>query len=74
MLIWTDNQTEPKKIIIKDWVPPVNFLTHSQIYGRNFIESDLTVIKKYPLQPPTIEAYSTDRTIDGTNPPVVATV
>jgi len=41
MLIWTDNQTEPKKIIIKDWVPPVNFLTHSQIYGRDFIESDL---------------------------------
>ena len=74
MLIWTDNQTEPKKIIIKDWVPPVNFLTHSQIYGRNFIESDLTVIKKYPLQPPTIEAYSTDRTIDGTNPPEIATV
>ena len=74
MLIWTDNQTEPKKIIIKDWVPPVNFLTHSQIYGRDFIESDLTVIKKYPLQPPTIEAYSTDRTIDGTNPPEIANV
>jgi len=74
MLIWTDNQTEPKKIIIKDWVPPVNFLTHSQIYGRDFIESDLTVIKKYPLQPPTIESFSTSRTIDGTNPAVTANV
>ncbi len=37
MLIWTDNQTEPKKIIIKDWVPQVNFLTHSKIYVRDFI-------------------------------------
>ena len=60
MLIWTDNQTEPKKILIKDWVNSTsNFVTHSQIYGRNFIEDDLTVIKKYPLQPPTITAYST---------------
>jgi len=67
MLIWTDNQTEPKKIIIKDWVPPVNFLTHSQIYGRDFIESDLTVIKKYPLQPPSITMYSTLQKLpDGT--------
>jgi hypothetical protein len=67
MLFWTDNQTEPKKIIIKDWAPPANFSTHSQIYGRNFIESDITVIKKYPLQPPTITTYSTTQKLpDGT--------
>ena len=67
MLFWTDNQTEPKKIIIKDWAPSVNFSTHSQIYGRNFIESDITVIKKYPLQPPTITTYSTTQKLpDGT--------
>lgn len=65
LLMWTDNQTEPKKITIKDWVGSTeNFTIHSQIYGRDFIESDLTVIKKYPLTPPTIEASSTKR--DGT--------
>ena len=64
ILIWTDNQTEPKKIFIKDWKNSTpNFVTHSQIYGRNFIEDDITVIKKYPLQPPVVTAYST-KTID----------
>ena len=64
ILIWTDNQTEPKKIFIKDWKSSTpNFVTHSQIYGRNFIEDDITVIKKYPLQPPVVTAYST-KTID----------
>jgi len=64
ILIWTDNQTEPKKIFIKDWKGSTpNFVTHSQIYGRDFIEDDITVIKKYPLQPPIVTAYST-KTID----------
>ena len=59
ILIWTDNQTEPKKIFIEDWVDSTaDFVTHSQIYGRNFIEDDITVIKKYPLQPPVVNAYS----------------
>ena len=59
ILIWTDNQTEPKKIFIDDWKNSTpNFITHSQIYGRNFIEDDITVIKKYPLQPPVVNAYS----------------
>jgi len=62
ILIWTDNQTEPKKIFIDDWTGSTpNFATHSQIYGRGFIEDDITVIKKYPLQPPVTEAYSTTR-------------
>ena len=64
ILIWTDNQTEPKKIFVEDWVGSTpNFVTHSQIYGRNFIEDDITVIKKYPLQPPVVNAYS-NRVID----------
>ena len=59
ILIWTDNQTEPKKIFIEDWVDSTaDFVTHSQIYGRNFIEDDITVIKKYPLQSPVVSAYS----------------
>ena len=61
MLIWTDNQTEPKKITIKDWTSSTaDFVTHSKIYGRNFVESDLTVIKRYPLQPPTITSFSSE--------------
>tara|TARA_R110002033_G_scaffold27787_2_gene62714 strand:- start:236 stop:6016 length:5781 start_codon:yes stop_codon:yes gene_type:complete len=60
MLMWTDNLNEPKKIYIPDWEQSTtNFITHSQIYGRDFIESDVTTIKKYPLQPPTIQAYTT---------------
>lgn len=69
MLAWTDNQTEPKKITIKDWVGSTpNFNTHSKIYGttRLFIESDVTVIKKYPLQPPTITAFTVANTLNGT--------
>jgi len=69
MLAWTDNQTEPKKITIKDWVgSTINFITHSKIYGttRLFIESDITVIKKYPLQPPTITAFTVADTLNGT--------
>jgi len=62
ILIWTDNQTEPKKIFIEDWVDSTaDFVTHSKIYGRNFKEDDITVIKKYPLQPPAIAAYSNNR-------------
>ena len=76
MLAWTDNQTEPKKITIKDWVGSTpNFITHSKIYGttRLFIESDITVIKKYPLQPPTITAFTVANTLDGTPITITAT-
>ena len=67
MLAWTDNQTEPKKITIKEWVGSTpNFIFHSKVYGRNFIESDITVIKKYPLQPPTITAFTVANTLNGT--------
>ena len=73
MLLWTDNQTEPKQIYISEWVGSTpNFLTHSQIYNRDFIESDTTVIKKFPLQPPTITAYST-ATVDADGNPAVVT-
>ena len=62
ILLWTDNQTEPKKLTIKDWVnSTAKFTEHSKIYNRDFIESDLTVIKRYPLSPPIIEASSTKR-------------
>ena len=74
ILLWTDNQTEPKQIYISEWVGSTpNFITHSQIYNRNFIESDTTVIKKFPLQPPTITAYSTAAVDTNGNPAVVTT-
>ena len=60
IMMWTDNQTEPKSITIKDWInSTADFLTHSQVYGRDFIEHDITTIKKYPLNPPTISMSST---------------
>ena len=74
MLAWTDNQTEPKKITIKEWVGSTpNFIFHSKVYGRNFIESDITVIKKYPLQPPTITAFSTSQKTPNGEVAVVST-
>ena len=74
ILMWTDNQTEPKSVTIKDWIgSTVDFLTHSQIYGRDFIEQDITVIKKYPLQPPTITASSTTRVDNNGNPATIET-
>ena len=75
MLLWTDNQTEPKKININEWVGSTpSFLIHSQIYGRNFIESDITVIKKFPLQPPSITAYATTQVDANGDPAIVDTI
>jgi len=62
VIFWTDNNTEPKKVIIKDWQDSTNdFVTHSQIYGRDFIEQDVTVIKKYPLKRPSLTMSESDR-------------
>ena len=73
ILMWTDNQTEPKSITIKDWIGSTpDFLTHSQIYSRAFIEQDVTVIKKYPLQPPTLVVNSTTK-VDNNGAPAVVT-
>ena len=55
LLFWTDNQEEPKSINIKNWKDSTpNFLTHSQIYGRDFVESDVVVIKPGPLTAPSL--------------------
>lgn len=62
ILFWTDNKTEPKKIVIADWEDSTKtFLNHSVIYERNFIESDITVIKKYPLTAPGLELKKSKR-------------
>ena len=55
LLFWTDNKKEPKSINIKDWANSTpNFATHSQIYGRSFIERDVVVIKPAPLKQPIL--------------------
>jgi len=61
-LFFTDNISEPKKVNVASGVfSSANFTTHSQYKGRNFIESDITVIKKSPLTAPTIESFNTLR-------------
>ena len=72
ILMWTDNQTEPKSITVKDWIGSTpDFLTHSQVYSRAFIEQDVTVIKKHPLNPPTISMSSVAREDDAGNTVVI---
>ncbi len=53
MLFWTDNNSEPKKINIARFKagsiqPGVRLDTKTQVYGRDFKESDITVILKSP--------------------------
>lgn len=57
ILFFTDYQTEPKTLDIALWkgLNTPGFLTHTQIYGRDFEEADITVIKKSPLLAPTLE-------------------
>ena len=55
LLFWTDNKEEPKKINLKEWQgSTTDFATHSQIYGRDFIERDIVVIKPAPLKQPLL--------------------
>ena len=66
-LYFTDDNSEPKKVDIRSTAfISTNFSTHSTYKGRNFIESDITVIKKSPLSAPTMElANSTVETVGG---------
>ena len=75
VLFWTDNNTEPKSLDIGRFLnSTVNFVTHSQIYGRDFIESDITVILKSPLTAPGVTASASLRGGLGTGiTPVVTT-
>ena len=55
-LFFTDDNSEPKKVDIRptEFIS-TDFSTHSTYKGRNFIESDITVIKKSPLSSPAME-------------------
>jgi hypothetical protein len=55
LLFWTDNLHEPKKINISTFkTASNNTFTHTQINSGNFIEDHITLIKKSPLNAPTI--------------------
>ena len=61
MLFWTDDNSEPKKINIDRFkagsIQPGSIIdTKTRVYGRDFIESDITVIKPAPKQPVNITA------------------
>ena len=61
-LFWTDDQTEPKKINIDRFkVASAGSITHTQVYGRDFVEDDITVIKKSPLNAPIMDVSETIR-------------
>jgi hypothetical protein len=65
-LFWTDDNSEPKKLEVTRGVfSTANFTTHSTYEGRNFIESDVTVIKKSPKSPPSMELFNSERDING---------
>ena len=67
LLFFTDDNSEPKCINIKRFkeassVSANGFTNHTEIYGRDFIEEDTTVIKKSPLTAPLIEKRDSKRT------------
>ena len=61
-LFFTDDNSEPKKVdVTKNVFVSANFTTHSTYKGRNFIESDITVIKKSPLRAPEVSFADSKR-------------
>ncbi len=65
LMFWSDNKTEPKKINIATWrgynSNNTNY-THTQINSSNFIEDQITVIKKAPIKPPLLTMSNSGRT------------
>jgi len=71
MLIWTDNLNEPRIIDIATFKAGSlqgqgedTLSTHTQVYGRPFIASDVTVIK---LKPNTAPSYNAQASLRGGN-------
>ena len=67
MLLWTDNQSEPKKIKISSFKSgSTDFNTHTTFNSVAFTENDITVAKLSPLNPPTLTMSSSRRSGVGT--------
>ena len=67
LLMWTDNRNEPRVIKISLFKAGSNnqggnnFAVTTQVYGRNFIDTDITVIKLKPNTDPVISMDSSLR-------------
>ena len=55
MLFWTDDKNEPRKLNISKWKKANHSSVPTRIYSRNFLDSDLTVIKPHPKERLTIK-------------------
>ena len=67
LLAWTDNLNEPRIINIETFKAGSTqsggtLNTHTSVYGRSFTADDITVIKKGPRNPPTLNMRATRRT------------
>jgi hypothetical protein len=67
MLAWTDDLNEPRVINIETFKAgstsnTTSLSTTTTVYGRSFLASDITVIKKKPNTAPTFTAASSTRT------------
>jgi len=82
MLFFTDGENEPKKINIdrfkkgvadsNEWSTTFKFVdANNVVTTNNVLEDDITVVKQYPLNAPTLELY---RDIAGTGDPSSCTV
>jgi hypothetical protein len=70
LLCWTDNLNEPRKILISRFKAGstqsgTSINTHTQVYSRPFVASDITVIKKKPNERLHYTAASSTRTGNG---------
>lgn len=59
-LLFTDNRNEPRKINIARFRDDGDHTSTTQIYGRDFQERDISVIKKHPSKAPTFSVTDTD--------------
>ena len=60
-LLFTDNRNEPRKVNIARFRDEGDHTSGTtNIYGRPFQASDITVIKKHPVEGPTTAVLTTD--------------
>ena len=59
LLFWTDNRNEPRKLNVNKWRDADHSVIPSKIYGRDFLERDITVIKPHPKEG-IVTSFDTD--------------
>ena len=74
LLLWTDNQHEPKKLKISTFKSgSTDFNTHTQFNSADFTENDISVAKLGPISAPTLTMAASKRTGNGTGTTFVYT-